>query len=306
MVGIHIGVNLKYESCHLLLRRLDVASLCRRRTWRGCNTDKALQQLSYTKVVDRRTEEYGSKRTLKVGLAVEVVVNTLYQLQILTQLRSKLRSYIVVQFGRGDIAEIHSLGVSRLTLIGCKEREILLVDVVHALERIAARDGECQRTYTNLQLALNLIQQIERVLARAVQLIDKYHYGGIAHTAYVHQLTSLRLDTLRSVNNDDNRIYGRQRTIGILGKILVTRGIEDVDFHILIVESHNRCSNRDTALALDFHKVGCGTLLNLIALYSTRNVDGTSKEEQLLGKSGLTGIGVCNNGKCSSFGYLVN
>ena len=180
----------------------------------------------------------------------------------------------------------------------------MFVEVVYTLKRRSTRNRECERSYTNLQLALHLIEQVERILAWAVQLIDKDHYRGVAHAAYIHQSASLRLDTLCAIDYDNYRIYGREGTVCILGKVLVTGSVKDIDFHIFIVESHHRCCHRDTTLTLNLHKVGGRSLLDFITLHRTRNMDSTTKEEQLLRQCGLTRVWVGNNCKCSSSGNL--
>ena len=86
MVRVHIGVNLEDETCHLLLLWLDFACLRGRWAWRWSDADKALQQLAHTKVIYRRAEEYGGKLSCEVRLLVELIVDTLHQLHIVTQL----------------------------------------------------------------------------------------------------------------------------------------------------------------------------------------------------------------------------
>ena len=182
----------------------------------------------------------------------------------------------------------------------------MFVDVVYAAEGLAARYGECQRPHLDLKLALNLVQQVERILARAVELVDEDHDGRVAHAAYVHQLARLRLDTLRAVYYDDDRIDGRERAVGILGEILMARGVEDVDLDILVVETHDRRCDRDAALALDLHEIGRGALLYLVALDGSCHMYGPAEEEQFLGKGSLSRIGVRYDCKGSALGYFVD
>ena len=149
--------------------------------------------------------------------------------------------------------------------VGGEVNDLLALAVVHALELLAAADGPVHGIGLDAQLPLHLVQQIEGILTGAVHLIDKDHHGRRTHTTDMHQLARLRLHSLRSVNYDNNRIDSRQRAVGILGKILVSGCVEDVDLDILVVETHHRRSHRDTSLTLDLHKVGCSTLLDFVA-----------------------------------------
>ena len=71
---------------------------------------------------------------------------------------------------------------------------------------------------------------------------------------------------LASVDHDDGRIYCCQGAEGVLSEILVTGCVENVYFVAFVVELHDRSSDRDTALLLDFHPVGGGGFLNLVVL----------------------------------------
>ena len=72
----------------------------------------------------------------------------------------------------------------------------------------------------------------------------------------------------------------------------MTRGVENVDFGTLVLKLHNRSGDRDTPLSLNLHKVAGGGLFDFVALYGTRNVDSTTKEQKFLCQCGFTRIGV--------------
>ena len=55
--------------------------------------------------------------------------------------------------------------------------EVLVVDVIDTLEVGATRYGERQGPHGNLQLLLNLLQQLKRLLAGAVEFVDEDHHG---------------------------------------------------------------------------------------------------------------------------------
>ena len=297
VVGVHVGVYLEHEARHPLLRRLNRACKRRRRPGRRSDPHEAVEQLAHPKIVDRRTEEYGGQLAAQVGLPVERIVNPLHQLHVLAQLAGIAFGDAFVQLPGGEVADFDPLGVGRLPLVARKEREVALIEVINPLERRSVRDGEGKGPDTDLQLLLDLVQQIERVLARPVELVDENHHRRAAHTADIHQLARLRLDALRTVDHDNHRIDGRQRAVGVLGEIFVARRVENVDFHVAVLEAHDRSGDRNAALPLDLHEVRRGPLLYLVALDRPGDVDGSAEKQELLGKGGLARVGVRNDGE---------
>ncbi len=81
----------------------------------------------------------------------------------------------------------------------------------------------------NTEFGLYLVEQVERVFALAVHLVDEHHHRRLAHTANLHQTPRLRLHTLGGINHNDDRIHRRQRAESVLRKVLMPRGIEDID-----------------------------------------------------------------------------
>ena len=75
-------------------------------------------------------------------------------------------------------------------------------------------------------------------------------------------------------------VDGREGAVGVLGEILVARGVEDVDLAAGILESHDGRGDRNTALALDFHEVGGGAFLDFVALDGSGHMDGAAEQEQ--------------------------
>ncbi len=297
VVGVHVGVDLEDEARHLRLPGLHGTRLGGRRTRRGSDAHEALQELAHAEVIDRRPEEDGSQLAAQVGVAVEGVVDPLHQFDVRTQLRRIALAHMLRQLGRREVGDLHRGGIGRQLLVGGEEREVLLVEVVHALEGRTVGYGESQRPHADAQLALHLVQQVEGILRRTVELVDEDDHRRRTHAAHLHQLARLRLHALGAVDDDDDRVHGRERAVGIFGEVLVARRIEDVDLVAPVFEAHDGRGDRDASLALDLHEVGGRPLLDLIALDGTRHVDRTAEQQQLLGKGRLTRIGVCDHGE---------
>lgn len=263
----------------------------------GGDADEALEQLAHAEVVDRRAEEDGRQLAAQVGLAVERVVDPLDELDIRAQLVGILLPHAGVELRGVQVRDFDRRGVGRQLLVGGEEREVLLVEVVDPLEGGAVGDGEGQRPDADVELLLHLVEQVEGLLRGAVELVDEDDDRRRAHAADLHQLARLGLDALGAVDDDDDRVDGRQRAVGILGEVLVARRVEDVDFAPLVLEAHHRGGHRDAALALDFHEVRGGSLLDFVALDGSRHMDGAAEEEQFLRKGRFTRVGVCDDGE---------
>ena len=84
-------------------------------------------------------------------------------------------------------------------------------------------------------------------------------------------------------------------------------GIQNIDLIAIIVHLHNRRSDGDAPLLLDFHPVGLGEFLRLLPLGLDRPgfPDGSREEQELLGDGRLPRVRVRNNGKGPALGYLT-
>ena len=254
MVRIDIRCNLEDETSELLLFRRYHALLCLGGLRTRCDLHEAVQQFLYTEVVQGRAEEYRCHLSGTIGLHVKGRIHTIHQFQVLAQLLSILLSNHIINIrvrtplarwrGVGGEAYLHLL--CHPLLVGCEQVELLLIDVIHSFELRSLVDRPRQRSYLDLQFLFQLIEQVERITSFAVHLVDEDNHRGVPHSAYVHQLTSLCLHTLGAVNHDDGGIHGGQRAVGVFGKVLVTRGVEDV--HLIfnarllwrIVKLHHR------------------------------------------------------------------
>ena len=225
VVGIDIGGDLKDEACEFRFFWLHIAFLGLRRTRRGGNLHKAVQQFLHTEVIQGRAEEYWCHLGVSICLDVKFGIDTIDEFQIFTQLLSILLPYPLVEFLAVDI---HFHLLRHTLLIGSEEVKLLLINVIHTLELRALIDGPGQRTHADLQFLLQFVEQVEGIATLTVHLVDENDDGRLPHTADGHQFTSLCLHTFRTIDHDDGRVYSRQRAEGILCKVLVTRGIEDV------------------------------------------------------------------------------
>ncbi len=178
-----------------------------------------------------------------------------------------------------------------------EENELALFPVVHALEILAAANGPVHGIGLNAQLPLHLVQQVKGIFRLPVHFIDKGEDGNMPHGANLEQLPGLRLHAFRAVNDHDGRVRGHQGTIGILGEVLVPRGIQNVDAEAAVLELHDGRRNGNTTLLLDLHPVGGSGAGVFLTLDHARLGNGTAVKQEFLGQGGFTGVGMGDDGK---------
>ena len=291
-------MDLENETGEGILFRIDHPFHGRHGTGRRSDIDKAIQQFFHPEVIQGRTKEHGSDISFQVGIDIELGINTFYQFDIGTELFCLSGLDIVFKFRAVDILKFHVF--RHILLARSIEVQFLFIYIIDPPEPLSHVDRPAQRTHMDMQFFFDLVQQVERILTVTVHLIDKHDHGGLTHTTDFHQLTGLGFHTFCGIDHDNNTIHSRQRTKRIFSEILVAGRIEDIDFMAGIIESHHGGCDGDSTLLFNFHPVGGSCLLDLVRLYGSCHMNGTSKEQQFFGKSRLTGIRVADNSKRSS------
>src|SRR5690606_34975750 len=95
-----------------------------------------------------------------------------------------------------------------------------------------------------------------------------------AAAADFEQLAGLRFDTLGRVDHHERRVHRGEHAVSVLGEVLVTGGIEQVDRAAFVFELQNGGRNGDAALLFDFHPVGRGGAGVLAVLDRAGEVNG--------------------------------
>ena len=102
-------------------------------------------------------------------------------------------------------------------LVAGEEREVVLIYVVYAAERIAARIWGNARAHLILSSRSTSSSRSKGSLHGRSSFVDEDHHGVLGHAAHVHQLeASVSRHPFGAVDDDDDRVHGRQRTVGIL------------------------------------------------------------------------------------------
>ena len=178
-----------------------------------------------------------------------------------------------------------------------KGKNLFCVAVVNTFKLFAAADGPVHGIGFNAEHLLDFFQKVKRVLRFAVHLIDKGKNGNAAHGANLEQLFCLCLNAFCRVDDHDGTVRRHQGAVGVLGKVLVSGGIQNIDAGVFIMELQHRRSNRNTALFFNFHPVGHSGACALFALNDTSLLNGAAVEQQFFRQGSFAGVGMRNNRK---------
>ncbi|MPM42899.1 hypothetical protein SDC9_89571 [bioreactor metagenome] len=166
-----------------------------------------------------------------------------------------------------------------------------------AAEALALANGPGDGAAGHAQLALNFVEDVERVAHFAVHLVDEGDDGRVALAADLDQAAGLCFHTVGGVDHHQRRIHGRQHAVGVFGEVLVAGRVEQVDDVVAVAHLHHRRRHRDAALLFNFHPVGGGVAAGLAPLDGARDLDRAREQQQLFGQRGLTRVRVGDDGE---------
>ena len=139
----------------------------------------------------------------------------------------------------------------------------------------------------------------------ALEFVHEGKNGGVAQSANLHQLNGSVFDALGTVDYHQRRIDCGKNAVGVFRKILVAWGVEKIDDAVHGRKLHDRRGDRDAALLLHRHPVGCRVLVCLFALNRSSYLNEIAKQNELFGYCGFTSIGVRDDGKRAPFFNFV-
>ena len=185
------------------------------------------------------------------------------------------------------------------------EEPVAAVDDAPEVAGDAHRPGH--RRGDQVDLGLDLVEQLERLAARAVPLVDEGQQGQLPLPAHVEQLQGLGLDALGRVEDHDRGVGGGQHPVGVLREVAVARGVEEVDHAVAVGELQDRGGDRDAPLLLERHPVGGRGAPARAGLDRPRLLgEGPAVEQELLGEGGLPRVGVADDGERAAARRLVD
>ena len=186
-----------------------------------------------------------------------------------------------------------------------KERAVL-GEVIDAAKRTPHPDRPGHRHARDVEHALDVVEKLDRLTAVAVELVHEAHDRRRAQPADFHELDRARLDALRRVDDHQRAVHRGERAIGVLGKVFVTRRVEQIDQRAGVRKLHHRGGDRDAALLLEPHPIRRRVPARLAPLDRPRHLNRAAEQEQLLGQRGLARVGMRNDRKRPPFQVFVH
>ena len=291
VVGVHVGLHLEHEARDLGLVRADGVRLGRLRPRLGRPGAERAEQFGHRHGLQRRAEDHRRQMAGAIGLEIELGIADARQFQRLERsLDHRVGGQRVIEQQFVRVLEFlqHRAG---------RRQDALAHQIDDALEIDALPERPDHRRHIERQRVGDLVEDSDRVLALAIDLVGEGDDRNVAQPAHFEQFQRLALDALGDVDHHDRRIDRRQCPVGILREVGVAGGIEQVEGQPLMLEGHHRGRNRNAALLLDFHPVRTRRALAGATAHRAGLLDRARGGKQLFGERGLAGVRVRNDRK---------
>ena len=240
---VHVGLDLEDEARELVPAGVHgLAGQAVHTGQRGGGQPQELLQEGLDAEVGQcRTEEHRAQLPFQDPLKVELLGCAVQKLDLVHQLAVEVGGEHIVQAGVAqlqlDLVHLaHAVGAA----VAGKGQHLAGLPVEHALEFLAAADGPVHGVGLDAQDLLDVLHQLKGVAGLAVHLVDEGEDGDVPQGADFEQLDGLGLDALGRVDDHDRRVGGHQGAVGVLRKVLVAGGVQDVDALAGIVELQHR------------------------------------------------------------------
>ncbi len=298
MFRIHIGLNLEDEAAEFGFIRFNhaFAGITRLRSRSPAN--ERVQDVLHTEVIDTGAEEDRRLVTGKETFQGERFTSALNELDAFSDVPDFQREQLIEP---RVIQSLNNFDIVAKFLAARSETDKLIVQKrEHTSESFSHSNRPCNRGTLDFEDVFNFSEQIDRVLDLAVQFIDERNNRSFTQTANFQKFNCLRLHALGGIDNHDCAVNGGQYSIGIFREVLMSRGIEKIDYVIVVLKLHNGAGDGNTALFFNFHPVARCMTAGFTSLDRTCELNCSAEKKQLFGKSCFTSVRVRNNREGSS------
>ena len=291
MIWIHVGLDLEDEAGHLALVRIDDAAGGGLRPRARREFGQRVDELLDAEILERAAPEDRGHVTFEEGFLVE-------RLQALDGEVELVDSVLAFVFGQefGDARVVGSVHGNRLSVLA-ERRQPTPSNVVGPGKRSAAADRPGERRGVERERLLDLVDEVKRIASLAVHLVDEGQNGDVAQAADLEQLAGARFDPLCGVDHHDRRIDRGEGPVGVLGEVLVARGVEQVEDTAHGLEGHDGGHDRDAALALDPHPVGARLAAVGLGAHFAGELDRAAEQQHFFSQRRLARVRVRNDRK---------
>ena len=285
---VGVGLHLEHEAGEGVLDAHHAAVGRLPRPRRAAELHHRVEQVAHARVAERGPEEDRRGDPAAEVLVVVVGADAAQQVELVAQpvahdrRQALVGAPVVHGLLRGGDAVAHP--AERLERAGAPVHQAEVGALVH--------HRPCRRRGPQPDLALDLVEQLEGVAPRPVELVDERDDGRSARAADLEELQGLRLQALGRVDHHDRGVGGREHPVGVLREVLVARGVEQVEDAVAVGELQRRRGDRDAAGALDLHPVGARPRPPAARAHRAGQVDRPGLQQQALGEGRLTGVRV--------------
>ncbi len=217
----------------------------------GDSSTTASSKRLHAEVVHRRAEEH--RRLLAAGRPRRSKVCEAPRTSSMSMRSSS--AWSPISSSRRGLSRPWMISAVPFSALRVEDGDGVVVEVIDAAKALAHADRPGHRRALDAEHRLDFVEQVDRLLALAVELVDEGQDRRVAQAADVQQLDGLRFDAVDRVDHHHRRVHRRQRAVGVFGEILVARRVEQVDHALAVGELHHRRGHRDAALLFQFHPV---------------------------------------------------
>ena len=300
MLRVHVRLDLEDEPGEPRIQRIHGPS--GRVAWprRRGHIEKGPEERLDPEIGQRAAKE---DRRLVAGqkrVTVEWHPGRAEQLDLLAQALDRLRAK---QFRGGRSIEGQPLDLRAprpVPGIPVKQLDDPGAQVVDAHELRLAMHRPGHRAAGQAKIAFHVPDQLQRIRAGAIALVDEGDDGNAPTAADVEQLPSAFFDPLAVVEQHDGAVGGDEGPVGVFPEVLVAGGVQQVDVPARPLELQHTGGDGNAPLLLQLHPVRGGVPLGAPGLDRPGQVDRPPVEEELFRQRGLARVGVADDGKGSA------
>ena len=159
-----------------------------------------VEQIADAEVLQRRAEEHRAQMAFAERVQVERLAGVAHQIELAGD-----RGGVEIGIERRDLGDAHLAQRAGLAGVAFEQPHAAALDLDGADEIAAAPDRPVHRRGVERQRLLDLVEQVERIAALAVHLVDEGDDRDVAQPADLEQLAGARLDALGGVDHHDGR-----------------------------------------------------------------------------------------------------
>ena len=293
---VHVRLHLEDETRDGDLFRGDLARLRPLDRGFGAVFSHSVHQLAHSEGVDRGAEPDRRHVSFQECAPVEGGEQFPRHLDLVEEGLQQVRRDVLRQLRVRKPRDLHRLRDP--VPVGTVHQFQPVVQQVVAADELPPRsDGPARGRHVDGEVLLDLVHYLERVAALAVHLVAEREDRQVPQPTHLEELAGLALHPLRAVDHHDRGIHRRQRAVGILREVGVSRRVHEVEAVIAILERHRGGGDGDPTLLLQLHEVGPRAPRLALGADLPRHLDGAAEEEELLGQRGLARVGMRDDGE---------